>query len=134
MKRFEALLAELAKLVMKKEVHLLGSAILAIRGVRDVQDLDVLATPDTMHRLWPVATEAERYAIAFKTPHGAIQISDRLSEFGLCRSITAEVVREKAEHWQGWRVISLDTLKQAKRIRGQDKDHEDLRLLKEMGL
>lgn len=121
-------------------VVFIGSAALAIRGIRDVRDLDILVPRDLLDRL-RMCGQVTGDAVAIKTPHGVLQISDRMTVHGPVESplgpILADAVRAKAtmesySYVTGGlvRVISLEHLILLKQTRGLTKDFDDIQLIK----
>ncbi len=140
MEKFQAFLAEFEKicldpdrpLYVRDALVLVGSAVLATRGIRDVRDLDVLASGELFHYLRGRSpTEVIDDQLAFMTPVGVIQVGTRLVSFARGSSLTSFDVFRDAERWKGWRVMSLEHLEEFKRAVGRQKDQEDLHLIKE---
>jgi hypothetical protein len=147
--RFMRLLKDLDSLLPRRFVVLIGSAALAVRGARDVRDLDVLVAAATLeafrgghHKLprdW--GFEAGDRAVQVSAPAGTIQISDRLSVHGpACEIDEVEVIANADAFYvalpeqapQPWRVIALFDLVRLKKARGLAKDLEDLRLIESL--
>lgn len=116
---------------MNDGLVLVGSAVLAVRGIRDVRDLDVLASPEVFAYLKGCEpadqTEDE---VAFRSARGVIQIGTKMVSFAKGSSLTAFDVRQGSRIWQKWRVMSLEHLKDFKRAVGRQKDLEDLQLIR----
>jgi hypothetical protein len=135
MERFIKLLAHLHALgVDSQRVVLIGSAPLAIRNLRDVNDLDVLCTPDQFDKLRRHASELQYDdCAAIQTPFGVIQVSSNLAYF-TATDVTEEAAFTDADHWGGWLVLSLKHCVAIKKGAMREKDMDDLQLLHERGL
>lgn len=129
--RYIALKRELAKLVSTSACVLVGSAALAARGIRDVNDLDVIVDSTTLEALRPKATEALGTCLAFKTLAGTIQISDRIEDHAPGVRCDSRAMMMRADDFGSGRVISAADLRTLKKALGRDKDLEDLRLMDE---
>ena len=137
--KFKALLTEFDRICLepgrplidaKDSLVLVGSAALATRGIRDVRDLDVLASGEMFHYLRGRSpTDVIDDQLAFQTPSGVIQVGTRMVSFGRKSGLTSFDIRRAAERWESWWVISLEHLQEFKRTVDRDKDREDLRLI-----
>lgn len=159
--KFKALCHELLKLVHPSEVVLVGSAVLAVRKLRDVNDLDVITWGSVVDRLvskgQPTARDGSR--LEFRTEHGVIQLTDHFWGFAANCDLPVVEIMEKAELWNSsisagvemfmlpegappevsdktsiaWRIFCMDHFIQFKRACNREKDFADLRLLKGEG-
>lgn len=124
---------------------LVGSAALAIRNIRDVNDLDVIVDQELFELLCArartlvdaekvVAFEYDHDKLAVQTSRGVIQISTDFYNFAKGANISVEELGRDADRWFTWAVISLPHFKRFKTAMGRMKDLEDLELLKQKGL
>lgn len=134
--RFHALLKELRRALAPSYVILVGSAPLAARGWRDVEDLDVLVESTAFDLLrkafpedWREEYDHERDIYAATTPAGMIQLSAHAAPFVGKVGLVAWDIVKLATPWEGWLLMDLDQVRAVKRARGQDKDQDDLRLI-----
>lgn len=137
----DRLLAKLLELGVKKdEVVLVGSVPLAIRDVRDVRDLDVLCDLGVIERIEERHGKLVHrdmglnrgYAAAWVDGDMMIQMSAGIENFASTVDLTNEEVREGAEDWKGWKVLSFMHCVKIKRALRRDKDLDDLHLLEGM--
>lgn len=118
--------------VKEDEYVLLGSAPLAVRGIRDVEDLDVLLHPRAMARLG-YAPDVERTVldVSVDDVKGVAQISPLLTPFygpGVGQ-ITPMAVYFTTEWWYGQPILDISIATALKEGRALDKDHEDVRAM-----
>ena len=106
--------------VALKDYALFGSCPLAVRGIRENDDIDVIVTP----RLWNRLSEEH--------PNDGSHISlDPLNiyrEWGSL-DIEKEIWQGDIIRWDNW--VRLDTVVDWKRVRNLPKDQEDLRLIRD---
>lgn len=121
----------------RDKIVLVGSAPLAVRGIRDVNDLDVLCRPEVFARLCPMASVVGAEAFALGTigaPCGVIQLTDHLPHFtgdrtGLGTSwLSADDVFAAADRRGDWLVMCMGHMLLVKRHRGFEKDRDDIEL------
>jgi len=138
--RYDALTRELRRLISPSQVVLVGSAPLAYRGLRDVNDLDVLVEESAFQRIskhfphdWSVEHDTERDIYGASTPAGMIQLSSHAAPFvgevGLC---SYDIVSKATNTDDGWLIMSLEHVYRIKLARRQEKDLDDLRLIGEL--
>lgn len=134
---FTTLIAKLEEIGVRRDnVVLLGSVPLVIRGLRDVNDLDVLtirgmvADLATKHPELEVKDLGMGRGLAANLPVGEsmIQFSETIHNFA-AGIVTTEEVWQTAESWEGWNVLSKDLCIRVKRALGRAKDLDDLQLL-----
>ncbi|APU89006.1 hypothetical protein Rctr197k_223 [Virus Rctr197k] len=134
---FQQLVTELDKIINPgtPAVVLLGSAVLAVRGLRDVNDLDVLVSPATFAHLVETAEPSDRTdnAMSFQTPAGMIQLASALAAFGPHFPFVEGDVYLSAQGFvvmgqHRW-VLDLELFVRAKKAFGREKDFDDLMLL-----
>lgn len=132
--KFEALVAHLGHHCTAGEVLLMGSAPLAVRGLRDVNDLDVLVGVDKFVRLVGMRipdSVIEDGCLAIITPAGQIQISSNPQAHIQSIEIPyAELWRDAEKHLgvNGFLVMSLAHMMEVKLKAGRPKDGDDVRL------
>ncbi|HOA47312.1 MAG TPA: zinc ABC transporter substrate-binding protein [Candidatus Pacearchaeota archaeon] len=123
-KKFEKLLDELRKLDLPDGKYaILGSGPLAVRGIREARDLDIIVTDDLYKKL------QKEYSQNDKIKLGKIEIFSAngwRSKFG---DLTKMI--KKAEKIQGLRFVCLEDLIEWKTKLGRPKDLEDIKLIKD---
>lgn len=133
--RFTALIAGLRGHFRDKvepdEYVILGSAAMAVRGIRDVEDLDVLVHPRAMARLGYAPTQERTVLdVSLGDVRGLAQVSPLLTPFyGDTGDVTSLAVFMTTEWWYGIPVIDISVVSDLKRRRGLEKDFEDVRAL-----
>ena len=135
---FMALLNELARLTDPSRVILVGSAAMAVRGIRDVNDLDVLAASvrvDEIRNKAPGCFGTED-AVAVQTPAGVIQAATSMRVFAAASPIETVDVADGADQWRGFlpeskdiRTIGLVHLVAFKKAVAREKDLADIELI-----
>jgi hypothetical protein len=155
--RLNALIDQLARIpdavAHRDDLVLCGSIWLALNGIREVNDLDVLMphgwTPSGKFRLhWGLIEEKReesddyddlpdeerskfrRLVHSIETPAGKIDFFDRF----ICREIDPEDARASVYKHRTLKVMPLDMLIRFKRLAGRPKDIADLELLQERGM
>ena len=101
-----------------------GSGPLAIRGLREVKDLDVMVYDDLFEKLKHKHQEAEKGKI--EAAQGLIEV------FPAWNSLVhkPEQVIANAELIRGFKFMSLEDLKKWKKQINRDKDKQDLELIR----
>ena len=128
--KFHALLAALEQILRNEPAVLIGSAPLAVLGLRDVNDLDVLVKPNTVEILAARgATEYDSYSAAFVLPVGTIQITSQLYNLAANCGLTEAQVWQRADMWQSWQVWNIQHCKTFKATVRREKDVDDLLLI-----
>jgi hypothetical protein len=109
---------------------IVGSAAMAIRGIREAKDLDVIVTPN----LWN--TLNKKYSITKNSwgieriEFGDIEILNPLqSIFGNSKIIPREELFAQAEVFDGILFMHLEHLKKIKAYLGRDLDFSDITLI-----
>ena len=127
--RIDILLAELDKLNLPKDQYAItSSGILAIRGIREANDLDIIVSPklwEELSKKYPIKKEGFE---SIET--GNIQILWKGSFFTDSEIATIEEQIDTADIIQGYRFVNLNLIKKFKKIGGREKDKKDLRLIK----
>jgi len=123
-KEFQKLLEELKKLNLPNDRYAIyGSGPLAIRGLKEIYDLDVIVTDELYQELTKKYPEKEK---------GKIVIGD-IEIFPLWNFLLSnpQEVLERAETIQGFRFIRLEDLINWKKKMARKKDFEDIKLIEE---
>ena len=109
----------------------IGSATLALYGIRQNRDLDVLVTKEVFIRLrfnkqldFTYGKGSGNYK--YRTKDGRIEIFGHINSFLLNRGIL-----ERAIKVNGYNYMSLSDLVRFKRARGRTYDLEDIKLIEE---
>lgn len=122
MKNFEKMLAELDKLNLPKDKYaLFGSSVIAIRGIRDSEDVDIVVKPE----LWQELTK--KYLVE----------NDKLIKIGNIEIYKTwlpwfedtGVLIDDADIFKGHRVVKLEFWKKWKKEYNREKDQKDLKLV-----
>jgi hypothetical protein len=122
----EELLRKFAKLnILDGQYAIYGSGPLAIRGIREAQDLDVIVKNSFYKKLIEKYPEKEKGKIEFK--------NDRIEIFPAWNSLMqdAEKAIDRAELIQGFRFIKLKDIMRWKQEMGREKDEKDIELIRE---
>jgi len=127
--KLDILLAELDKLNFPKDQYAItSSGPLAIRGIREANDLDIIVSL----KLW--AELLKKYPVkkeGFESIEiGNIQILWKGSFFTDSKVATVEEQIKTADVIKGYRFVNLDLIKKFKKISGREKDKRDLELIK----
>lgn len=134
--KFFALLRELDAMLLRRgltgdKVVLVGSAPLAAAGLRDVHDLDVLASPLLLD---PSSSTSDEFA-CIETIAGRMEFSASFSHFFARTQVTPAIIHVLANTFKHdgreWRVLDLQTLLSIKETATREKDLADARLLRE---
>ena len=119
---FQRLLKKFDELGLSNEEYvILGSGVLAVRNIRDVQDLDILVLPKTYEKL------AEKYS--------QYQENDSLVFQGMDISYKLKWEFSEADFFQNSEIIddhrflSLEKLLEFKQLLWRQKDEEDIILI-----
>ncbi len=120
---FKKLIKELKSLNLPNDKYAIyGSGPMAVRGIRDTSDLDLIVTDQVYEEL------KKKYKDSFnknKIEIGNIEIFS-LSEF----NYSIDNFWEKTELIEGVRFITLDYLIELKKCMGRPKDLRDIELIK----
>ena len=117
----------------KDQFVVVSSGALAVRGIREANDIDVIVTP----ALW--SELMEKYKV--KLNNSGVETIDLDNEieilnpsqsiFGNSSVVKIEDIFENADEFEGIRYINLDHLKTIKSVLGRDKDLIDIELIEE---
>ena len=122
----QELLDKLAELELPSDQYAIyGSGPLAIRGIREGRDLDVVVRDEYYRTLIQKYPEKEKGKIEMN--NGKIEI------FPAWNSLLddPEEVIDRAESIEGFKFVLLEDIMEWKRKMGREKDREDIRLIKE---
>lgn len=140
--RFDAFLVALARIVPVDECVLIGSAVLAVRGIRDVEDLDVLVKPRVLDRL-RVADDLKSLDVDLPDDgKGVLQLATSLSAFyAVDLALSVDEVFQRRERaaavgydTRGWWVMTLNQCIEIKRKLDREKDLADVEALQKFGV
>jgi hypothetical protein len=117
----------------KNKTLIFGSAVLALHGIRENKDLDVMVTEDIFKKLaynglfieGVASTSKEKY---YHTKNEKLEV---YSSLGRIRTSVDKLI-DKADKIDGYLFLSLEDIKKWKKAMGREKDLEDLKLLGEM--
>lgn len=115
------------------EFVIVSSGALAIRGIREAKDLDVIVTNSLWNKLTATyQTEVENGVERIKFDNSNIEIlNPAQSIFGNSRVVSVEEIFEKADIFGGIKFINLNHLKKIKTKLGREKDLKDIELIDE---
>lgn len=126
-RNLKKLLKELKRLGLPKdEFVVISGGVLALRGIRECQDLDLIFSPDSLEKL------SEKYKIEDVGMDKKVHLIDRIEAlitFGE-RENVREVI-ETADVFDGVRFENLERTINRKRRWGREKDLKDIELIKE---
>lgn len=108
-----------------------GSGILAALGIRDFNDIDILATPELFEKLKQSGWKYEIWNIdgceREKVSRGQVEVyKDFRWQDG---SMTPAEALANTEHIQGFNFLPLSKLLEIKKSMGREKDKEDIVLI-----
>ena len=126
--KIDILIAELDKLNLPKDQYAItSSGPLAIRGIREANDLDIIVTPEVWTEL------SKKYPIkngGFRCIEiGSVQILWERSFYTDSKIATIEEQIKTADVIKGHRFVNLSLIKKFKRLQGREKDKKDLELI-----
>lgn len=128
---FDQFLGELAKLNLPIDQYVVvSSGSLAVRGIRDARDLDVIVADKLWHQLsqqYPVIQEGDIQKIDVGTKD--IEILGAGSAFQDSSIASVDELIDTADVIGGIRFINLQLLKRFKQKMGRDKDLKDIELI-----
>lgn len=126
---FNEALKELDKLNLPKDQYAItSSGTLAIRGLREAADLDIIVTDSLWQEL------SQKYPVTPKPPLdridiGNIQILGDGSFFIKPEIATIEQMIKTADVIDGRRFVKLELIKKFKALRDTEKDKKDIELI-----
>lgn len=123
----KTLLKELKKLNLPKDKFaVFGSGPLGIRGIRKINDLDLVVLPELWEEL------RKQYPTVNKELGDSVELGDKIeTTLNLGFGLNPKEVIEKADVIDGIRYVDLETTIEWKKKMGRKKDLEDIRLIKE---
>lgn len=121
------LLQRLKKLNLpKNKFAVFGSGPLGIRGLREVNDLDLIVTRDLWKKL------KHQYQTVFKDGYEKIYLSEKVEAFpDPIINVKLEEIIKEADIFDGVRFVNLQTTIEWKRKRGRQKDFQDIELIRD---
>jgi len=126
--KFVELLKELDDLDLPKNQYAItASGSLAVRGIRDSKDIDIIVTEELWER---IASKYEVKKEKFSMFNaGSIQVLGNGSNFTnpVLKSTREQI--ENADVVDGRRYVKLETVKKFKKDLGRDKDIRDIELI-----
>lgn len=127
--KLDTLLAELDKLNFPKDQYAItSSGSLAIRGIRDANDLDILVTP----KLWEALSQkylGERVKSKdIKIGNLHIFWKGSFDEQSSIATVMEQI--NTADTIKGYRFVNLELAKRFKKVSDREKDKRDLELIK----
>jgi len=124
MKKILKLLEKLEKLNLPKDKFAVyGSGPLGIRGIREINDLDLIVTTNLWEKLSKV------YPIEGSDDERKIRIGE-IEIVGGPILYKAEKMIKEADIIDGVRYVNLETIMKCKRKMGREKDFKDIKLIK----
>jgi len=124
MKKLLKLLEKLEKLNLPKDKFAIyGSGPLGIRDIREINDLDLIVTPDLWKKLSKI------YSIKGPDNERKIRIGE-IEIVGNTILYEAEKMIKEADVVDGIRYVNLETLMKCKKKMGRKKDLKDIKLIK----
>ena len=112
---------------------IVSSGALAIRGIREAKDLDVIVTPALWNELiktHPVGLNTWNIERVFLDKDGDIEIlNPAQSIFGNSKIVPFQKIFDKADIFEGVRFMNLEHLKKIKARLGREIDLRDIELI-----
>ena len=120
--KFNNFLEELEKLNLpKKEYAIFGSGPLAVRGLRDSSDLDVIVKEELWEKL------SKKYSL---NKNGGLQIGNIEVYNKWLEDKNINHLIDSAEKIAGYKFVKLEYVLAWKETMGRDKDKKDVELIK----
>lgn len=125
--KFQELIERLKSLNLPPDQFaLFGSAPMAVRGLREPGDFDVVTTKKLFAKL------ALKYPVEQSWHGGKIKIAKDIDVYNATAApIPAETLIERADVFDGIRFLNLDDTIVAKRVQNREKDRQDIQLIEE---
>lgn len=129
---FQAQLESLVRLHLPTEQYVVvSSGALAVRGIRDSRDLDIVVTEslwnDLVHK-HPIARNSNGVRI-LQLDNTIEVLQPHDSMFGDSIIVPFQTICEHADIFCGIKFIALGHLKMIKQVMGRDKDLRDIELI-----
>jgi hypothetical protein len=125
-------LAKLQQLQLPNNKYaVVGSATLAVRGIREANDLDVIVTDDLWNQLVKQYPVKPPPPCAIITPHEGIDILGEGSMYRMPELSTPEEIIETADVINGTPFINLQLSRKIKSWRNHEVDKKDVKLIDE---
>ncbi|MBU1016917.1 MAG: hypothetical protein ABIJ82_02905 [Patescibacteria group bacterium] len=127
--KIDILLAELDKLNFPKDQYAItSSGVLAIRGIREANDLDILVTPKLWKELSQKYLERNSESKDIKIGNLHIFWEGSFDEQSSIATVMEQI--NTADTIKGYRFVNLELAKRFKKVSGREKDKRDLELIK----
>lgn len=106
-----------------------GSGPMAVRGLREARDLDIVVTSELFQKL---KAEGKYRAEALRDRHEALIFADvSLYDSWAPDSWDIDQLIREAEMIEGVPFVKLETVREWKEIRNQEKDRADIKIIDE---
>jgi hypothetical protein len=108
-----------------------SSGSLAIRGIREARDVDIVVTPE----LWSIL--AQKYGVEIKDNVEIIELGNDIETLGKGSWFTKESlikpqeIFDEADVFEGIKFMNLSQLRKIKQEKGREKDLNDVKLIDE---
>ncbi len=127
--KLQKLLSELKRLNLPKgQYAIFGSGPIAVRGLREVSDLDIIVKPNLFNKLkkkYPQKTN--------KHPFGCLNISNiEIGDNWQGDSSKIKEMIDNSEEIGGFSFVKLSQVKEWKQKMGRRKDKQDIKLIKSL--
>lgn len=127
---FKQLLEQLTELALPQDEYILvGSAPLAIRDIRQAQDIDLLAMDNLWNKLAKKYPMIKEYSIDKIILAKDIEVCGEGSMFHVPEVASLEEMIKSADTFKGHRFLNLELLKKFKAKMGREKDLKDVQLI-----
>lgn len=110
-----------------------GSGALAVRGIRESEDIDLVVTPEIYKKLKIDGWKEEIWPSGRKRlSNGSFEVSEDV-DFRFACAYNPDIIKvlSEAEIINGIPFVSLDEIVRWKKAYGRDKDKKDLKLIGE---
>lgn len=133
--QFQSLLLDLAKLDLpSQEFVVVASGPLAVRGIREAEDVDIIVTPhlwNDLARKYPVTKKKWGTKEFDHIEIGTIEVLGSGSMFTDSSVIQVEEIFSKADVIDGIKYLRLEYLKLFKEKLGREVDKRDIELIEQ---
>jgi hypothetical protein len=115
----------------KRQFVIVSSGSLAVRGIREAKDVDMIVTP----KLWDALSK--KYPVINKGGFDRLDVGNDIevlgpgSSFANSSVVPIEVIFTQADIFDEMKFINLNHLKKIKEKLGREKDLEDIKLIDE---
>ena len=127
--KIDILLAELDKLNLPKDQYAItSSGILAIRGIREADDLDILVTPKLWEELSQKYLDERDKSKEIKIGNLHVFWEGSFDEQYPIASVMEQI--NTADNIKGYKFVNLGLAKKFKKVSEREKDKRDLELIR----